>query len=371
MADYATMQLQLIDRIYESAFVPELWPGALDGLAAMADARGGVLLAVDGRVSIPRWAASDSLRDLVAAFVAGDWLTKGRRLAVASTHAGFLAEQSSDDALAEQPMYRDFLRPLGLGWSAGSALPMPTGDMILISVERDYARGRMEPEVLRHLDAVRPHLARSALLSSRLQMERARAVSDTLGALGLPALVFDSAGAVLAANPLIEGLSEHVRWLARHRVSLKDPGADALFGQAVATLDAENAPPARSFAVRGAQAAATRIAHVIPVRGAARDIFTRCAGVLVLTPASLPKAPPVELVRSLFDLTAAEARVARSLAAGDTVGEIAEAGGGSINTVRAQVRGVLEKTGCHRQAEVVALLGGIVAAGRHAQGMIS
>jgi DNA-binding CsgD family transcriptional regulator len=363
MAVCVAMEPALIDRIYESAFVPELWPGALDGLAGMADARGGVLLAVDTNTSIPRWTASDSLRDFVAAFVAGGWLTRGRRLAVAATHAGFLAEQSTDEALAEQPMYRDFLRPLGLGWAAGFALPMPTGDTILISVERDHARGRMEPEVLRRLDAVRPHLARSALLSARLQMERARAVSETLGALGLAALVFDRAGAVLAANPLIEGLSEHVRWLARDRVSLKDPGADTQFAQAIATLDAESAPPARSFAVRGAQAAAARVAHVIPIRGAARDVFTRCAGVLVLTPASLPNAPPVELVRSLFDLTAAEARVARSLAAGDTVRDIAEAGGVSINTVRAQVRGVLEKTGCHRQAEVVALLGGIVAAG--------
>jgi DNA-binding CsgD family transcriptional regulator len=193
-------------------------------------------------------------------------------------------------------------------------------------------------------------------------MERARAVSEALGALGLPALVFDHLGVVLAANGLIEGLGDHIRWRARDRVSLKDAGADALFGQAIATLDRPDAPPARSFAVRGAQPAAALVAHVIPIRGVARDIFTRCAGVLVLTPVSLPNAPPVELVRSLFDLTAAEARVARALAAGDSVSDIAEAGGVSVNTVRAQVRGVLEKTGCHRQAEVVALLGGIATA---------
>jgi DNA-binding CsgD family transcriptional regulator len=352
------MALPLTDRIYESAFAPDLWPGVLDSLAAMADARGGVLLAVDSSTSIPRWAASESLRAFVADFVAGNWLTRGRRLAVASTHAGFLA------ALAEQPMYRDFLRPLGLGWAAGSAIPMPSGDMILISVERDHARGRMEPQVLRRLDAVRPHLARSALMSARLQMERARAVSDTLGALGLPALVFDRQGAVQAANTLIEGLGEHIRWRARDRIALKDASADALLGEAIAALATDGPPAARSFAIRGSQAAAALVAHVIPVKGAARDIFVRCAGVLVLTPVSLPNAPPVELVRSLFDLTAAEARVARALAAGDSVGDIAEAGAVSVNTVRAQVRGVLEKTGCHRQSEVVALLGGIATAAR-------
>ena len=35
----------LIDRSYESSFVPELWPGILDVLCDIADARGGVLFA--------------------------------------------------------------------------------------------------------------------------------------------------------------------------------------------------------------------------------------------------------------------------------------------------------------------------------------
>jgi len=73
----------------------------------------------------------------------------------------------------------------------------------------------------------------------------------------------------------------------------------------------------------------------------------------------LPQAPPVELVQSLFDLTPAEARVARNLAAGKTVEDMANAGGLSPNTIRSQVRGVLEKTGCNRQVEVVALLSGL------------
>jgi DNA-binding CsgD family transcriptional regulator len=85
-----------------------------------------------------------------------------------------------------------------------------------------------------------------------------------------------------------------------------------------------------------------------------------CAAALVLTPVALPQAPPVELV-SLFDLTPAEARVARSLAAGETVDDIAAAGGVAHSTVRTHLRSILEKTGCHRQAEVVALLTGISA----------
>jgi DNA-binding CsgD family transcriptional regulator len=151
-----------------------------------------------------------------------------------------------------------------------------------------------------------------------------------------------------------------VRWRAFDRVSLKDKGADRLLRDAVATIDSESKPEVRSFPVRDAEAESTMIAHVIPIRLSARDIFVRCFAVLALTPMTRPQAPPVELVQSLFDLTPAEARVARSLASGKTVEAIATEGGVSLNTVRTHVRGVLEKTGCTRQAEVIALLSGIL-----------
>jgi DNA-binding CsgD family transcriptional regulator len=116
-----------------------------------------------------------------------------------------------------------------------------------------------------------------------------------------------------------------------------------------------------SFPVRDPATQNLMVGHVVPIRFSARDIFARSAAVFVLMPVAAPTAPPVELVMSLFDLTPAEARVARGLAAGRTVDDLAGDGGVSPNTVRVQVRGVLEKTGCQRQTDVVALLGGISA----------
>ncbi len=59
----------------------------------------------------------------------------------------------------------------------------------------------MERAFVQKLDELRPHLARSALMSARLQLERARIASETLASLGLPALVINEHGKVLAANP--------------------------------------------------------------------------------------------------------------------------------------------------------------------------
>jgi DNA-binding CsgD family transcriptional regulator len=154
-------------------------------------------------------------------------------------------------------------------------------------------------------------------------------------------------------------MTGYVHWGAFDRVALKDKGADQLLRDAVAHIDSEGGSRVRSFPLRDADAEAAMVAHVIPIRLSARDIFLRCAAVLAIMPVAAPQAPPIELVQSLFDLTPAEARVARSLASGKTVEDIASDGGVSLNTVRTHVRGVLAKTGCDRQAEVVALLTGI------------
>ena len=99
--------------------------------------------------------------------------------------------------------------------------------------------------------------------------------------------------------------------------------------------------------------------HLLPVRRTAHDIFGRGYALVVLTPIGTDRSPSADLMRSLFDLTASEARVAIGLALGRSPEDIADEGGVAITTVRSQLRRVLEKTGCTRQAEVAALLAGV------------
>jgi DNA-binding CsgD family transcriptional regulator len=353
------MDPELVDRIYESSLVPELWPGVLDELGRIAEAPGGSLFITKAEVQY--WTASAGIRERAGRMVNEGWFWRGQIAArgLALHHAGWLADLDfmTPDELDQEPIYRDFWRPQGAGWCVATAVPIPTGERVLFVLTRWTERGPVEREVVQKLDELRPHLARSALMSARLQLERARIASDTLAALGLPALVLNEQGKVLAANSLIEGLSDYVQWRAFDRVSLKDKAADKLLRDAIAAIDV--AGGVRSFPVRDMGAEAMMVAHVIPIRLSARDIFVRCAAALVLTPVTLPQAPPVELVQSLFDLTPAEARVARSLASGKTLADIASTGGVSRNTIRTQLDRVMEKTGCNRQADVVALLTGI------------
>jgi DNA-binding CsgD family transcriptional regulator len=295
----------------------------------------------------------------VETFVREGWILRGQRapLLFGARHAGFLTEHdlATNEVIDADPYYREYLRPNGYGWCAATAIALPTADMLVLTVERQYVRGPVERAIVNQLDELRPHLARASLMSARLQLERARIASETLAALGLPALVLNTQGKVFAANSLVDSLRDYVGWRALDRVSLKDRAADRCLRDAIAAIDVTGGG-LRSFPVRDEGAEAMMVAHVIPICLAARDIFARSAAALVLTPVTLPQAPPVELVQSLFDLTPSEARVARSLASGETVETIASAQGLSQNTIRVHVRNVLEKTGCNRQADVVSLL---------------
>lgn len=350
------MQAELIDRIYECSVLPELWPAVLDDLAELSGSRGGLLFSAHKSL---QWTASSTVRDVFEEYVTAGWFNRcSRRVCLMSqAQPSFFVEHDfwTEDDLAGDPIYRDFFRPRGLGWSAGTGLRMPTGDNIVISVEREFGRGPVERQHVEQLNAFRPHLARSAFVSARLGLQRAQGATEALTALRLPALLIDETGAVIEANPLSESLPDLVKWGANNRLVLSDKRANEMLAASLAALRT-GGPAPRSFPVRDAEDQPALVAHVVPIRRSAHDIFASSYAIVLLTPLGATRAPSAQLMRSLFDLTPSEARVTTGLAAGQSLEQIAAAASVAIGTVRTNLRSVLSKTGCHRQGELVALL---------------
>ncbi len=350
----------LIDRIYECSVVPELWPRMLTDIAGLVEAQGGLLFSARKTL---HWTASETVREVFAEYVADGWFTRcSRRVCIMNAQEpGFFTEQDfwTEDQMGADPIYRDFFRPRGLGWSAGTALRVPSGDNIVFSMERALTRGPIERDHLERLDNLRPHLARSALISARLGLQRAEGATDALTALRLPALVLDDAGRVVEANEMIQTMADRFGFGAGDRLVLPDRVANEQLADRLAALGTHSGDQSCSLPLRDASGDAIGVLHILPVRRAAHDIFGRGFALLVLTPIGTDKSPSADLMRSLFDLTRSEARVARGLAVGNTAEEIAAEGDVALTTVRSQIRRVLEKTGCSRQAEVTALLAGL------------
>jgi DNA-binding CsgD family transcriptional regulator len=278
---------------------------------------------------------------------------------IALKHPGFLTDYEilPREEIETHSFYTDFMRPRGYGWVAGSVVEVPTGEMLVFGVERHFKRGPMERPYVDQLDALRPHLARSGLMSARLGIERARAMTETLTILGLPGAVLGSGGRLLACNKTFEALIPEVFRDWRRRVGLAAPEADTLLAEALAT-HLRGSQPVRSIPVPGEGDRPPMIVHLVPIRRAAHDIFPSATSVLVVTAVVPRDVPQAEVLQGLFDLTPAEARVARRIGQGMTVDQIAAALGLARETVRSRLKIVLAKTGMHRQAQLAGLLSG-------------
>ena len=75
-----------------------------------------------------------------------------------------------------------------------------------------------------------------------------------------------------------------------------------------------------------------------------------------MTPVSARELPSAGVIQGLFDLTAAETKVAQMIANGDTVEGIATNAKISQETVRSHLKSVFSKTGTSRQASLAILL---------------
>lgn len=353
---------ELLDRIYEAGAIPELWPKVLEEFNRLAETEGSVLFAVRNRAV--RWVTSPAFEEVMSSYLSRGYIGNDERTVrlVGQQHAGFLTDLDvfSPEQWHADPIRREFWEPRGYGWGVATNIEVPTGDVLVFHGERRADRGPVESSIIRMLDRLRPHLARAAMLTNRMSFERMQAAVAALEVVGIPAAVLDERGQALVLNGLMERLNPEIVQARPSRLALADAGADAVLA---ATIDALRGPVplgvAQSIPVRGNEAHPPMVVHVHPVRGAARDIFSRASALLLVTPVAVAEVPSANVIQGLFDLTPAEAKVARGLASGLTIGDIADGHGTSTATVRNQVRAVFAKTGIHRQADLVGLLRGL------------
>lgn len=353
----------LIDRIYEASVLPELWPEVLRSFAAAAESRESALIAT-GESGL-KWVCSSELAAELARanYNYAGGIERTRRL-VALQHPGFVTDHDvfSEEEFVAEPLFAEFLIPNGYGRGIATSITVPSGESIIFHAEGDFAAGRASADLVAQLDALRPHLARSALLSARLSFERTRTAVETLAGIGLGACAVTSAATVVAANTEFD--RESATWTTRsgNRIALQDRRADEQLQMALGALDSGEV--VRSIPLVPAQEGdLPGVLHVIPVRRSAHDLFGRTSAILVLTKASSSPTQATSLLQSLFDLTPTEALLAARIAAGMTAESIATADRKTIGTVRNQLKSVLAKTGCRRQVDLARMLAQLVPGG--------
>ena len=351
----------LIGSIYEASSITERWPRVLERLSDVAGCFGATLVTVDPVQNV-RFVATESLQSFMDVFVRDGWMprnSRAGRLAPKRYH-GFVTDLDlfTEDEMRTDPFYAEFLRPNGGGWGSGTVINVPSGDTVIFNLERANRDGPVAAESVKRLDALRPHLARAALLSTRLGLERARQMTNVLASVGLAAAVLGRKGTLLAANDLFQVFIPSVARDSRTRVSLADAQADVLLARALQRLEspASVRNSVLSIPLKAALGHPPMIFHLLPIVGDSRDIFSHAVSILLVTAVERRAIAKVDLLGGLFDLTPAEATVAANIAGGWTVEEIAEQVGRSRETIRTQLKAIFAKTGVARQTELALLL---------------
>lgn len=357
--------LDVVDKIYEAALIPEKWESVLIDVNEVVGTRGGVIFAQSevGMTCVATPAAADIFRRF--AEEGWDKYNTRRQRADRLDHAGFVTDLDvfQPHEFANEPLYRDFLYPLGLGWSVGTHIVTPDGDKIAASFDGDFDAGPISRAKADWLDSIRPHLARALSLAGRLKIATASRIADGLGAFGLPACVVNSQGRMLAANALMQRMIPSKIMDSRERIKLRHMPSDRLLQNALVQLALRPADAGvLSIPVPASEEEAASVVNIVPVRGMGRDVLP--GGLFLLTISTLASSaiPGVSLLRGLFDLTPSEAKVARFAAGGVAPKDISALAGVSPNTVKTHLKSIYAKTGVEHHGALVRLLSGAVLA---------
>ncbi|TWG94700.1 DNA-binding CsgD family transcriptional regulator [Mesorhizobium sp. J18] len=348
----------LIDRIYEAAFVPEQWQAVLDDLSARSGSAAGQLMVFNDIVPM-QFRATDLTTPVMEEFRRGAWRDSGERITYFFRQPcyGFVLAHEYYPHEVREDASRRLMLEKGFDSQLGTLIPMPSGDLAVFAFERWRDLGVHEASAISYMNTVYPHLARAALVASRLGLERAQSAVSTLEALGVPAAAMTRTGKVMAVNELFATVGETILPIAFGGLAIASAPANKLFQEAIAHALTSTDGAVRSIPVPARDDQPPRIVHVLPLFRDARDTLFGAEILVAITnmrPGNLVPSSPI--LMGLFDLTPSEARLAMALASGKSLRQAASEMGLSFGSARTYLAHIFAKTGTNQQSQLVSLL---------------
>lgn len=357
-----------IDRIYGAVLDPAAWTPILTDIVDRAGGTQAILLrsdivSGDGEVFLSRYNDEEAWVAYRAYYAAINPLHNVAD--PADYAAGWQPRMLRDEdwlpreEIEATEYYNDFLRPIDACFGLYVRLALDDSMLTTISVGRGVAQGRFNDGAMTALKPLHDHLIRAANLGR--SYSRVRRFADSaiaaLDAASDPLMLLDTKGRLVHANRAGEGLlssGEIVRGKAG-RLSTGARHLSARMDQAIALATDPNGKRASSFRLADRNGVSASDVNVLPIApGSAFDAPGGPAILVRVGPAAAEDRAQAVLAR--FGLTTSERSLALSLVQGATLRETAEAGGISVNTARRHLASIFDKTGVHRQAELVRLL---------------
>lgn len=249
-----------------------------------------------------------------------------------------------------------FYRPIGDDTlhAMGASFDTPWG-VGAIGIHRGERASAFDEPALWAVQAFAGDLRRMLIIRSRLALgarreAQARAVLDRFS---LAIFQIDADGRIWDANAEAHRLAELAgpALIRRSRLEVGEPDADPL-RRAIRLATQATGPEAGVVRLRaGPLEGWTLTVTPLPALGGPRA--------LVVVKTLSDEQALTRRLQALFALSPAEAAVAAALSRGEALDDIASARNVSEATVRSQLKALFAKTGCRRQAQLVALIAGL------------
>ncbi len=347
----------LIAAIYEAGALPVQWPGVLEQIGLRVEAKGANL--IRGSASGIQVLSSPSIAEVSAEFARLGYNrdnTRVTRCLARASHPGFLTDIDlhSMEEIRSLPMYTEFLTPRGVEAGAGTVVQGADDDLLIVAIEgfRSHPAAR---QAVAFLDGLRPHLARAVLLGSRVQAARTETLVEAFTIAGTAIALLNADGRVLGASEQFAATFDEIMLDGGSRLRTVDATADKQLEAALVRMRWDDSASA-SIAVRDRDQFGRAVLHLLPARRQARDLFSNVRIFAFLSRPDNHMLPDADIISALFDLTPAEARVARGIAQGHSVNVLATDLGVSVETIRTHLKRVFPKTSTSRQGELISLL---------------
>ncbi len=349
-------------RLGEVVLDPSGWPDFMDGLCAAVGATGAAMLQSDIRTEdIPRTASiSDYFTDVY--FPNNLHLTDIRAArGVPRLLGGLDVVTDADLFQSETEMLRDplyaSLGEFGLKWFA--AIGFRAGPALWgLTIQRTPEQGVFDADEVKALATLSSRLTETATLSTVVGRTAIDGVTNALDLIQVAAIAVGRSGTVIGMNRQAEACLGPDLTIRNNRLLLRDRHANAeltgLTDQLRNTSDLLPLP-LPPIVVRRLDKRPIVI-QMQPVPPAARSPFLGARAILLVRDLEGSVTFDQGLLATTFELTPAQARLAVKLARGDSIEDAAQDIGVAPATARNQLKAIFQKTGTHRQAELVALL---------------
>ncbi len=351
----------IVTGIYRTVEDQSLWSEVLGKVAQKVGGDKGVLYSCgiapeDGGVWVVKNIEESSIGRYVQHYAACDaWRLTAEARGILDGNI-----RTGDQVLPRSELYRsewynDFAHPLGLDHLVHFVQPVAMGGFSPVMHFSIFGGERpFDEEAVRRLAVYQPHLKQALVLRSLLDARvRVTSAEILLQTVRDPALVIDRGLRIVAVN---DGGREMLRagvFLRSEKGVLAAPSVGRELLRALnQLLPAGNDAEPCTF---GAQAAGGFCTYNVTPISLEWPLGRRDHALIVVRGQGQRHAD-VQLLRSLYGLTAAELRVARELVAGEQVRDISEKWGISSETVRTHVKRILDKTDCRRQSDLIRLV---------------